>query len=40
MRLHLVLRGKFTSEEKVSFELHPLELDYPCHLGPGFMRCF
>lgn len=29
---------KVTLEEKVSFELHLLELDYPCHLGPGFMK--
>lgn len=40
MRLHLVLWGKFTSEEKVSLELQPLELNYPCPLGPGFMGSF
>ena len=38
MRLLLDLLGKFTHLMEESFELHPLELDYPCPLCPGFMR--
>lgn len=29
---------KVHSEKRMSFELHPMELDYPYPLGPGFMR--
>lgn len=40
MGLHLILWGKFTLEEKVSFEHQPLEMNYPCPFGPGSKGSF